>query len=127
MAEADKKSGVVEAVGQATGGPRIVAAVGQAHRSRAPLPAPATGEPMPPPERRKAGAKPKYAWDVIQARCYRAFGDNGYPDNVSAFCQNEIIPWCEKRWGVDGTPDTETLRPLVTKWIDAWNRSLDPR
>jgi hypothetical protein len=127
MAEADKKSGVVEAVGQATGGPRIAPAVGQATRSRAPLPATAAGEPMPPPDRRKAGAKPKYDWDAIEAHCHGCFGVDGYPDNVSAFCQYEIIPYCEKRWGVDGTPDFETLRPLVTKWIATWRRSLLPK
>ena len=99
--------------------------------SRADVPVPlmetAAGEPKSPPERRKAGVKPKYDWDVIRARCDGWFGEDGYPDNVSAFCQDELIPWCVEKLGEGGTPNSETLRPLVTKWIDAWKRSLDPQ
>lgn len=72
----------------------------------------------------KAGAKPKYDWDAIQARCHQWFNDNGFPDNVSAFCRDEVIPWCDKQYGEDGTPDMETLRPRVAKWVAAWQRSL---
>jgi hypothetical protein len=89
---------------------------------------PPAGQSIPSPnQRRKAGAKPKYDWDIIQAHCYQRFDDNGYPENVSAFCRDEIIPWCEQRYGEVGTPDMETMRPLVTKWIAAWQRSLLPK
>ena len=81
----------------------------------------------PPKQHRKAGAKPKYDWDTIQAHCHQWFNDNGFPENVSAFCRDEVIPWCEQRYGEDGTPDMETLRPLVTRWIAAWGRSLLPK
>jgi hypothetical protein len=92
------------------------------------LPATTAGEPMlPPDQRRKAGAKPKYDWDAIQAHCHQWFDDSGFPENVSAFCRDKIIPWCEQRYGEDGTPDMETLRPLVTRWIAAWERSLLPK
>jgi hypothetical protein len=85
------------------------------------------GEPAPPSDqRRKAGAKPKYDWDVIQIRCYQRFNDDGFPDNVSAFCRHEVLPWCQERYGEDGTPDLETLRSYVTKWIEAWQRWLLP-
>jgi hypothetical protein len=83
--------------------------------------------PPPSKERRKAGVKPKYDWDAIQARCHQQFDDNGFPENVSAFCRDEIVPWCEQRYGESGTPDIETLRPRVTKWIAAWERSLLPK
>lgn len=92
------------------------------------LPEPLAGELTPSPQqRRKAGAKPKYDWDAIQAHCYPLFDEHGFPENVSAFCRDEIIPWCEQQYGEDGTPDMETLRPLVTKWIAAWVRSLPPK
>jgi hypothetical protein len=89
------------------------------------LPEPSAGEPVASPQqRRKAGAKPKYDWDAIQAYCHQLFYTNGFPENVSAFCRDEIIPWCGQQYGEDGTPDMETLRPLVTRWIAAWVRSL---
>jgi len=92
-----------------------------------PLPIPPTGAPTPSPKQgRKAGTKPKFDWDAIQAHCHQCFNDNGIPENVSAFCRDEIIPWCGEWFGEDGTPDMETLRPLVTKWIAAWQRSLLP-
>jgi hypothetical protein len=85
-------------------------------------------EPASPPDQRgKAGAKPKYDWDAIQAHCHQWFDDNGYPENVSEFCRDEIIPWCEQRYGERGTPDVETLRPYVTRWIAASRRSLLPK
>jgi hypothetical protein len=91
-------------------------------------PTPPAGELTPSPkQRRKAGAKPKYDWDAIHAHCHQWFDDNGCPENVSAFCRDEIIPWCEQRYGEDGTPDMETMRPLVTKWMAAWQRSLLPK
>jgi hypothetical protein len=80
-----------------------------------------------PEQRRKAGTKPKYDWDAIQAHCHRCFVENGYPSNVSEFCRDDLIPWCVQRYGEDGTPDMETLRPYITRWIDAWLRSLPPK
>ncbi len=96
---------------------------------RPPQDAPAAAsKPVPSPDqRRKAGAKPKYDWDAIQAHCHQWFDDNGYPENLSKFCRDEIIPWCEQRYGADGTPDMETLRAHVTRWIAAWQRSLLPK
>jgi hypothetical protein len=88
-------------------------------------PTPPAGELTPSPkQRRKAGAKPKYDWDAIRAFCYGRFSEDGYPDNVSGFCEDVVLPWCVRRYGEGGTPDTETLRPYVTRWVDAWQRSL---
>jgi hypothetical protein len=80
----------------------------------------------PPARRRKGGGTPQYEWDVIQAYCYQRFNDYGHPDNVSKFCRDVVIPWCVQRLGEGETPDTETLRPHVTKWIAAWRKSLLP-
>jgi hypothetical protein len=93
-----------------------------------PLTKPLAGEITPSPQqRRKAGAKPKYDWDTIRAFCYGRFGEDGYPNNVSEFCRDVVLPWCGDRYGEAGTPDMETLRPLVTTWVDAWMRSLPPK
>jgi hypothetical protein len=88
----------------------------------------AADEPAPPlGQRRQAGAKPQYDWDAIQARCCQWFNDDGFPDNVSAFCRDKVIPWCQEQYGEEGTPDMETLRPRVAKWVEAWQRSLLPK
>lgn len=89
------------------------------------LPQPPAGEPASSPDRHgRAGAKRKYDWDAIQAHCHVSFDVNGYPENVSEFCRDDVIPWCVNQFGENKTPDMETLRPYVTKWIAAWRRSL---
>jgi hypothetical protein len=88
------------------------------------LPEPPVGEPIPlSPGRRKPGTKEKYDWDAIQARCHQRLEDTAIPENVSKFCRDEILPWCDGQYGEDGTPDIETLRPRVAKWIAAWERA----
>ena len=88
----------------------------------------APDEPASSPDRHgKAGAKPKYDWDAIQAHCHQWFDDNGYPENASKFCRDEIIPWCEQRYDKSEIPDLETLRPYITRWIAASRRSLLPK
>ena len=88
----------------------------------------APDEPASSPDRHgKAGAKPKYDWDAIQAHCHQWFDDNGYPENASKFCRDEIIPWCEQRYDESEIPDLETLRPYITRWIAASRRSLLPK
>jgi hypothetical protein len=88
------------------------------HRGRLPA---STVEPE---QRRKVGARPQFDWDAIQAWCSRRFDALGFPNNVSAFCRDEVLPWCTKQFGDAGTPDMETLRPRVSGWTDAWQRSL---
>jgi hypothetical protein len=82
---------------------------------------------MSPPDQRKRGRKPEYDWDAIRAYCDRRFNDDGYPENVSEFCQDDVIRWCVKQFGEGGTPDVETLRPYVARWVAAWIRSLPPK
>jgi hypothetical protein len=76
--------------------------------------------------RRTAGAKPKYDWNAIQAYCYRWFSDYGFPDNVSMFCRDNVIPWCVERYDESKIPDEETLRQYVSKCIDGWQRTQPP-
>jgi hypothetical protein len=92
-----------------------------------PSDAPAMAPKPLPDQRRKGGRKPEYDWDAIAAYCHRRFYDEGYPENVSAFCQDDVIPWCVKQFGEDGTPDIETFRPYVTRWAAAYVRSLPPK
>jgi hypothetical protein len=90
-----------------------------------PVPPSATDEPAP---RRQGGGgrKPEYDWEVIRAYCDRRFYDDGPPENASDFCKKELIPWCEDRYGEEGTPELDTLRKFVGRWKAAWLRMLLP-
>jgi hypothetical protein len=76
-----------------------------------------------PPSGSTRGRRPAFDWDALHAECLRRIDDNGCPRNISEFTQ-DLLLWCQNQFGEDGTPDHETARKYVTKWIEGWDRSL---
>jgi hypothetical protein len=80
----------------------------------------------PPELRGTPGRRAKFDRDEVQAHCYRWCYDNGFPDNVSEFCRDIVLPWCAARYDETEVPEEETLRKYVARWIAAWERSQLP-
>jgi hypothetical protein len=80
-------------------------------------------EDVPAMERKPAGAKAAYDWDALHAECLRRIDDNGLPDNVAQFT-TALLEWCAVQFGETFTPDFETARKYVPRWIKGWERSL---
>ena len=73
--------------------------------------------------KRRGGRKPKYDWDALHAECLRRIDDDGLPSNPSELTKN-LLEWCQQRFGEGGTPEFETARKYVARWIAGWDRSL---
>jgi hypothetical protein len=78
---------------------------------------------VPTTERKPAGAKAGYYWDALHAESLRRIDDNGLPDNVAQFTR-DLLEWCALQFGEAHTPDFETARKYVARWIKGWDRSL---
>jgi hypothetical protein len=72
---------------------------------------------------RKAGRKPAFDWDAIHAEVIRRLEESGPPDNLSEFTNNLLL-WCAEQFGEENTPDFETARKYIRRWIEGWDRSL---
>jgi hypothetical protein len=69
------------------------------------------------------GAKPKFDWDAMHTQCLRRIDDDGRPSNISEFTRG-LLDWYQSQFPEGPTPDFDTARPYVVKWIAAWERSL---
>jgi hypothetical protein len=87
--------------------------------------APPASEPRKEQPKRKAGGKPEFDWDALHARCVWCIDENGCPDNISQFTR-DLLEWCQNQFDEDATPDFETARKYVVRWIAAWERTLPP-
>jgi hypothetical protein len=77
------------------------------------------------PNPRSAGRGPMAARDLMEAECFRRFGERGFPANRGiSKCARSLLEWYERRFGEKNSPEFRTVRTWVGDWIQVWKSTL---